>query len=572
MGSTPVVYPDVFVQERVIKEKVVEENVAEKEGVKKDQPKVDLVVRCPFVPAEISIPGINFCSLFLDGLRDYSAPALVDTATGEKYDRRWLLRQGELMAGNLLQKNICAPRDTVAIYAPNSVNWVVSLTAAFRLDLIVAGINSALNAAELRHHINLCRPRVICTTEKLLPNVRSALKELNLEATVIVDGACDSDCLSMDSMLVESEGLLLLPEIEDLKSRLDDICLMLFSSGTTGLQKAISITHENLIAQCIVATHERTAIVFEKTIAFCPFANVGGLWMVLFATIKGFTTYFMTKFDFQLFLQTLQTVPDVWLIPPVANMLVKSPLVEDYNLKLRSICCGAAPLSIDVEDKLRKRFPGVIFRQLYGMTESGISTGMTEDCRGRHKPGTVGVPWFNTQIKIMDTAKGISLGAGKIGEIYIKSPIVMLRYEGNPEATAQAIDDDGWNHTGDLGYYDDDGYMYIVDRVKELIKYNGNQVPPAELEAVLLSHEDVADAAVIGLPDPSAGELPTGVVVLQPSAQITEQQLISFVNARVAPYKKLRGGMKFVTTIPKTPTGKILRKEIKKNLISGSRL
>jgi len=528
--------------------------------------KVERIVRCPFVPNQLEVPDVNFGSLFLEGLSDHSSSALIDAVSGESTSRGELLAKSEALAQNLFSQGV-RRRDVVAVFSPNSVEWVVVLAAAFKLDAVVAGVNCMLTQDELKHQLRLCRPKVIYTVESLADIAVGALESLeDLSDTLVVVKGSHENCISLDALLVEPTSPVQLPEI---RSKRNDPCVILFSSGTTGPQKAVVLSHKNIVFQYIVATHPRTAFVFQESIGFCPFSHVGGLWIVMFALAKGFTVHYMVRFDFETFLQTIQEVDNIWLIPPVATLLAKSPLVDKYKPKIRSVCCGAAPLASDVIQQLQRRFPGIRFRQLYGMTESGISTGMTERCRHLDKLGTVGVPWFNTQIKVLDIGNGDCLGPNQTGEICIKSPIVMTRYINNSKATAEALDESGWNHTGDLGYYDEDGYFYIVDRLKELIKYNAYQVAPAELEAVLLSHSEVLDAAVVGVPDALAGELPMACVVRRPTSLLSEIELLEFVHDKVAAYKKLRGGVKFVSVIPKTATGKILRRNIRASLLSG---
>jgi len=534
---------------------------------------MDRIIRCPFVPDHLTIPEADFGSMFLEGLKNYSAPALIDAATGEGISRSDLLHHSQVLARNLAARGL-GRGDVIGICSPNSIEWVVVLAAAFQLDAVIAGINWMLKANEMRHQLKLCQPKFLYTTQAVVNVVLEAADspDCPTDLQVIVKGSTPPpSCISFDSLLVEPSGLEtpLQPVKLGGRSKPNDPCLILFSSGTTGPQKAVVLSHRNISFQYMISTHPRTAFVFKQSIAICPFSAVGGLWIVMFAIARGFTVHYMVRFDLELFLKTLYVVDNVWLIPPVATLLAKSPLVDKYKLKLRSICCGAAPLAQDVELQLRRRFPGVKFRQLYGMTESGISTGMTDRCQSRNKPGTVGVPWFNTQIKVLDTVTGEPLGPNKTGEMCIKSPLVMKGYINNAKATAEAVDQDGWNHTGDLGYYDSDGYFYIVDRLKELIKYNAHQVAPAELEAVILSHPEVADAAVVGVPDSMAGELPMACIVRQTFSNISADELLQFVHGKVAPYKKLRGGVRFVSAIPKTATGKILRRDIKMSLLQG---
>ncbi|GFS23355.1 4-coumarate--CoA ligase [Elysia marginata] len=249
------------------------------------------------------------------------------------------------------------------------------------------------------------------------------------------------------------------------------------------------------------------------------------------------------------------------LVPPLILFLAKHPIVSNYDLSFfKKILVGAAPLGQDLITEVLKRHPNLeSIIQGYGLTETSpglcISTSQTL--------GSVGPPLPNTLLTIVDPESQKVLGVGEHGEICVKGPQVMLGYYKNQEATDNMITSDGWMYTGDIGYFDEDGMVYVEDRLKELIKYKGTQVAPAELEALLLTHPDIQDAAVVGVPDQAAGELPRAFVVVKPGSDLTEEQVASFVEGKVASWKKLRGGVQFLKEIPKSPSGKILRRVIR---------
>jgi acyl-CoA synthetase (AMP-forming)/AMP-acid ligase II len=217
---------------------------------------------------------------------------------------------------------------------------------------------------------------------------------------------------------------------------------------------------------------------------------------------------------------------------------------------------GAAPLGQDLQDAAQARVDCVVM-QGYGLTETSPVTHMNPDEKGKGRAGSIGFLIPNTEAKVVDVESGEELEANGTGEVWIRGPQVMAGYLNNEEATKHTVDDEGWLHTGDIGYVDDDGYFFLVDRLKELIKYKGFQVPPAELEAVLLSHPNVADAAVIPVPDEEAGELPKAYIVK--SGEVTEDEIMTFVAEHVAPHKKIRL-VEFTDEIPKSASGKILRR------------
>jgi acyl-CoA synthetase (AMP-forming)/AMP-acid ligase II len=217
---------------------------------------------------------------------------------------------------------------------------------------------------------------------------------------------------------------------------------------------------------------------------------------------------------------------------------------------------GAAPLGADLVEQVSERI-GAVVMQGYGLTETSPVTHCNPIDPERVKPGTIGPPLPDTECRLVDPDSGEELGAGERGELWVRGPQVMRGYLNNPEATSATIDADGWLHTGDVAVFDEDGYFQIVDRLKELIKYKGFQVPPAELEALLIGHPAVADAAVIGVPDEEAGELPKAFVVA--GEEVSDDELLSYVAERVSPQKRIRL-IERVEEIPKSPSGKILRR------------
>jgi 4-coumarate--CoA ligase len=268
---------------------------------------------------------------------------------------------------------------------------------------------------------------------------------------------------------------------------------------------------------------------------------------------EGVTVITMARFDLPQALGLIQDrkVTRFYAVPPMVLALAKHPIISDYDLSsLTMVFSGAAPLGAELGAEAAARI-GCEVTQGYGMTELSPVSHATPP--GQGKPGTVGVTVSNTECRIVD-ANGEDQGVGGEGELWVRGPQVMKGYFGNSSATDATIDKDGWLHTGDVGIFDEDGHLRIVDRVKELIKYKGFQVPPAELEALLITHPAVADVAVIGVPDDEAGELPKAFVVKKPDAEVTAEELQAFVKERVASYKQVRQ-VAFVDEIPKSAYG-----------------
>ena len=291
-----------------------------------------------------------------------------------------------------------------------------------------------------------------------------------------------------------------------------------------------------------------------------PFFHIYGMVVIMnLALHAGATVVTMARFEIEQFLEVLQKyrVTFAPIVPPVVLALAKHPLVENYKLtSLRILFSGAAPLRANVAAAAGARLGCKVF-QGYGLTEtSPVTHGMRVGSHA-NKPASIGPPVPNTEVRVVNVETGADCGPNEEGEIWVRGPQVMKGYLNQPEATAATIDRDGWLHTGDIGYADDDGSFFIVDRLKELIKYKGMQIAPAELEAVLLGHPGIADAAVIPLADDEAGQVPKAFVV--PRGDITPADIMTYVAERVAPYKKLRS-VEMIDQIPKSPSGKILRR------------
>jgi 4-coumarate--CoA ligase len=276
----------------------------------------------------------------------------------------------------------------------------------------------------------------------------------------------------------------------------------------------------------------------------------------------GATIVTMPRFDLQQALELVQThkVTRFFAVPPVVLALAKHPIVDQYDMSsVVQIFSGAAPLGADLAAEAAARVKCDVV-QGYGMTELSPVSHATPE--GDFRPGTSGITVPNTEIRIIDPATGEDRGVGEEGELWVRGPQVMKGYLNNPDATRHTIDDDGWLHTGDVAVVDDHHHVSIVDRVKELIKYKGFQVPPAELEALIVSHPKVLDVAVIGIPDVEAGELPKAFVVAAPESGLTAEELQEYVAEHVSSYKRIRQ-VEFVDEIPKSPSGKILRRMLR---------
>jgi acyl-CoA synthetase (AMP-forming)/AMP-acid ligase II len=340
----------------------------------------------------------------------------------------------------------------------------------------------------------------------------------------------------------------------------DGVALLPYSSGTTGLPKGVMLTHSNLVASVRQVRSGLRMTGRDTTLAVAPFFHIMGFVVSLAVPLaSGSTVVTMPRFDPEHFFALIQRhrVTVLAVPPPVIALLASHPMAKEYDLSsLELIVSGGAPLGAGLQRAVAARYPHAAVGQAWGMTETTVGATMPDRELGT-VPGSVGRVMPNTGLRVVDSDTGGDLGAGERGELWVRGPQVMAGYLGNPGATAEAIDADGWLKTGDLGYVDGEGNVFVVDRLKELIKVSAYGVAPAELEAVLLTHPNVADAAVVGRPDEERGEVPVAAVV--PRGDLDADGLMDWVAEKVAPHKKI-GDVRFVDAIPKTPSGKLLRR------------
>ncbi|KAL6449172.1 hypothetical protein ACFW04_000689 [Cataglyphis niger] len=345
------------------------------------------------------------------------------------------------------------------------------------------------------------------------------------------------------------------------------VTAILCSSGTTGLPKGVMWTDKNITT--IIRMYVSNQLVANgMSLAVLPFFHAYSFALLVIRLIGGNSGVVFSHFEEKLFLQSIEKYKIEYLavVPPIMVFLAKHPLVDKYDLSsIKKIWCGAAPLSQEIQRTVAKRLNISEIIQGYGLTETTFAVLHIPD-NAAVKFDSVGMLVPGVSAKIIPLGKfetDETLGPNCEGELCFKGDLIMKGYYNDKKSTSMTIDKDGWLHTGDVGYYDEEGYFYIVDRVKELIKYKGYQVPPAELEAILLTYSGIKDAAVIGIPNEKTGELPIAFVVKQKGFDIREEDIIQYVNERVSNPKRLRGGIKFVDSIPKTPSGKILRRVLR---------
>jgi acyl-CoA synthetase (AMP-forming)/AMP-acid ligase II len=431
----------------------------------------------------------------------------------------------------------------LAVYSPNMPEFAVLVLGVALAGGATTMVNPLYTPRELAQQLRDSGASIVVTIPRLMGRAREAAGEAGVPAV-----------LGYDDLAKEGKS----PRVAIAP---DDVVLLPYSSGTTGLPKGVELTHQGAVANLVQLEPVVTLSPEDVVLAVAPmFHCMGLIAVVCHALCHGATVVTMARFELESLLRVMQDkrVTASIIAPPIALALATHPAVDGFDLSaLRWLGCGAAPLDRLVEERCGQRL-GCCFGQGYGMTEA-TSTIAVPDVGNPEKvvPGTVGQLLPGTEARVIDPTAGTDLGADAEGELLIRGPQLMRGYHGQPDATAATIDTDGWLHTGDLGEVSGDGVVRITDRLKELIKVKGFQVAPAELEGLLRAHPSVADAAVIGVPDETAGEIPKAFVVAR--GDFEADDLIGWSAERLAPHKRIRA-VELVDEIPKLPSGKILRR------------
>ena len=516
------------------------------------------IYRSPHTPFEI--PDVPLADFVLARARERGTrPALIDGATGRTITYAQLPELVDRAAAALSRLGL-GKGNVCAIFSPNTPEYAVAVLAIARLGAIVTTASPLCTADDVEKQLRDSGAKILITSPAVRDTALEAIFRLKAETT----GSQLEAVFSFGQMdgATPFDDLLAQPGTPPPVS-IDpgDVVALPYSSGTTGLPKGVMLTHRNLVANVLQVDGSGHLRDGEDTlICFLPFFHIYGLVVILMVGFRsGATLVVMPRFELGPYLDLIERYRATMLhvVPPIVVALAKSPAVNGRDFSsIRKLFSGAAPLGADVMGQCTARV-GAILQQGYGLTETSPATHVTSDDPATIKPGSIGVPVANTECRVVDPTTGKDVAPGQDGEIWVRGPQVMLGYLNRPEATRATIDDDGWLHTGDIGHADEDGQFFIVDRLKELIKYKGMQIAPAELESVLLSHPAVADAAVVPRQDEDAGEIPHAFVVLKGPA--TADELMAFVAQQVAPYKKVRR-IDFIDAIPKSPSGKILRR------------
>ncbi|WBP96077.1 4-coumarate--CoA ligase family protein [Mycolicibacterium neoaurum] len=501
--------------------------------------------------------------------------ALLDTKSNTPTTYREMIGRIDAFAGALAHRGL-GPGDVVGLLAPNSAAFAVAFHGILRAGATATTINALFTANDITKQLKDSKAALLVTISALKPQAVQGAQGAGLDpsAVVVLDGpGADADGHPNAADLLGAGHAAPTVEFDPATH----LAVLPYSSGTTGNPKGVMLTHRNLVANVAQIRPLQKMTAGDRVLAVLPFFHIYGMTVLLNAALHARAQLvIMPSFDLTEFLSNIaeQKCTHAFIAPPVAVALAKHPLVDDYDLSsLHGIMSGAAPLDEELGKAVTARL-GTPLVQGYGMSELSPVSHLTPFDGGKEALGTsapmssCGWTVPNSSSKLIDPETGAEIGLPEsglsdTGELWFKGPNVMAGYLNNEEATRQTIDADGFLHTGDLARVDPTGCVFIVDRLKELIKYKGYQVPPAELEAVLLGHPSIADAAVIGVVDTESGEeVPKAFVVPQPDTELTAEAVMDYVAGQVAAYKKVRQ-VAFIDAIPKSASGKILRKDLR---------
>ncbi|KAJ8437440.1 hypothetical protein Cgig2_031961 [Carnegiea gigantea] len=508
--------------------------------------------------------------------------AFIDAATGNTLSYSAVWAAVESLSFSLSSMGV-KKGHVVLILSPNSIFFPIVCLSVMSLGALITTTNPLNTKHEIAKQVADSKPILAFTTRELVPK----LVDSGVPIVLIAEERVPSDLGgnptvkivgTLDELVKAEPG-----EKPRVKERVgqNDAAALLYSSGTTGASKGVISSHRNMIAMVQTVINrfrlDEEGEAYRTFVCTVPMFHIYGL--VAFATgllAAGATVVVLSKFEMNDLLLAISKYKVSYfpLVPPILVALVNhaDQIKKKYDLSsLRRILSGGAPLGKELIEGFAAKFPGVAILQGYGLTESTAIGASTDSLEESRKYGTAGMLSPSMEAKIVDPDSGRALGVNQTGELWLRGPSVMKGYFNKPEATASTLTPDGWLKTGDLCYFDEDGFLFVVDRLKELIKYKGYQVPPAELEALLLTHPNIADAAVIPFPDKEVGQFPMAYVVRKAGSSLSENQVMDFVATEVAPYKRIRR-VAFVDSIPKNASGKILRKDLIKIATSGSKL
>lgn len=500
--------------------------------------------------------------------------ATVDVITGRQYTFAEVRDSSAALAVRLQTKFKLGKGDVLAICLPNLPEYPGAVLGAIEAGLTVTTVNPIYTAEEIARQLTFSDAKFIIGTSMGYSVLVEACKLAKKTIPIACIRMFPNDTLPAGAIdffeLFKYSGDVDFSQLKNYDTNPNDLVMLPFSSGTTGLPKGVMLSHNNISINCEqVQSILEVDCTKEQEVLPCvlPFFHIYGLTVIMLSKFgQGCKLVTLPQFKPEDLMKALYEYKGTLLnlVPPIALFMINHPKVTQETCpKLRLVMSGAAPIGLTDVERFRQKFPKSKFLQGYGMTESSPVALLTPEDNTRY--ASTGCLTSNAEAKIvpLDGGDRKGLGPNETGELCIRGPQVMAGYLNNEEATRDTFYPRGWLRTGDVAHYDEDGFFYITDRMKELIKVKGFQVPPAELEAILRDHPKILEAAVFGIPHPINGEAPRALVVLRENMEATEEEIFNYVAERVAHYKKLEGGIVFDKEVPKNPTGKILRKVLK---------
>lgn len=516
---------------------------------------------------DVEIPNLSVFDYLFGGLTpaDRDRVALINPTTGAETTYGTLRDNIEAVAGALAARGV-GPGSVVGLLSPNIPEFATVFHGVLRAGATVTTLNALYTAGEIEKQLVDAKATWLFTVSPLLEQavVGAQAAGINTDQLVVLDGATGHP--NLGDFLTAGEPA---PEIDI--NPAEAIAVLPYSSGTTGVPKGVMLTHRNLVANVEQSRHVMDLTSEDRVLAVLPFFHIYGMTVLLnIALHTRASLVTMSRFDLVQFLENIQkfSCTYVFVAPPIMVALAKHPIVDKYDISsVRTILSGAAPLDGGTAERAAQRL-GTKVLQGFGMSELSPVSHMIPADRDDIPRSSIGLSIPNVVCQLVDTETGEPItefddeGMTRPGELWIKGPNVMLGYLGRPDATAESITEDGFLRTGDIAVRSEAGWYSIVDRAKEPIKYKGYQVAPAELEALLLTHPEIADAAVIGVTVEDSEEVPKAYVVRAADSELSAEDVMAFVTERVAPYKKVRL-VEFIDVVPKSSSGKILRKDLR---------
>jgi acyl-CoA synthetase (AMP-forming)/AMP-acid ligase II len=512
-----------------------------------------MTIRSPH--PQVDIPDVTLTEYVLGGAAARGdRPAIVDAVSGAMLTYAQVAEDVERCAAGLVARGL-APGEVVGIFAPNVPEYAVAFHGVASAGGTNTTVNALYTAEEVAFQLRIAKARFLITAAGVSERALDAARAAGVEEVFSIG---DAPGTTPFAELLAPRGT---PPPRPHIDPATHLVALPFSSGTTGLSKGVMLTHRNLVANLCQYAPVRDIGEDDRVIAVLPFFHIYGQTLVLNDALRrGARIVTLPRFVLQQFLAAIEQhgITAGYVAPPIVLALARHPLVDDYDLSsLLFVTSGAAPLDAELQGAAERRV-GCRVQQGYGLTEASPVTHHAHQ-HDENMHGTIGTLLPNTEARLVDAESGEDAATGEPGEIWVRGPQVMRGYLGDESATASTLTSDGWLRTGDIATIDEAGRFRVVDRLKELIKYKGYQVPPAQLEGILLTHPQIADACVVPVRDEEAGEVPKAFVVPREGQLVDPLEVMAFVAGRVAPHMQVRA-CELIDSIPKSPSGKLLRR------------